>query len=544
VWGMNVLKWKATDEWDNISEGVQTYYYSTKWYSPDPKKTALSAINDGIGMWLSQQVIDSGKHDHKNPKDLATIAELVLGTLDFNKLLSAAAVPLKSQTGALYFDGKVFVKNVKMGDKGKNNGYPEFTITVIKGGLNLIGKIHNFSADLAIEAKAGIKPLPASPFNQSATLGAKAIEMNFDLLMKLDPKTGKIVASTKNVDVNFTSLKVSVNGVIGVITNWLLKALLPVLEPVLEQTIKAALQSTLGSALSSAFESLAINQDIDLPAFIGNGPSTKLKLKSNIGQLTFKPTKAQNGGIIVGLDASMTSEKKIKHKTMGAIARAGCLVPGKTEVFNPGLKFPLEIGLADDFVNQLLFALWHGGGLNMTIGAESLGSVDLSQYGVSDLTVDLDFLLPPILNTCLGKDMKLQMGDLEIHAKLKLGGKLIDIYLYTALQATAELKAVKNPKTGETELGFALKGIDFLELQVTKINEDALDMKDLFVTLIKTVMLPKLMDGLGGGLGSFPLPAIDLAALSPDIPAGTMIALAIQTIENLGGYTYMRGLLK
>ncbi|MCO4761068.1 MAG: hypothetical protein KC502_06155 [Myxococcales bacterium] len=545
VWGMNTLKWTATDEWDNVSEGVQTYLYSTKWYAFDTKKPKLASINDGIGMWMSQQVIDSGKHDHKNPKDFATITELVIGTLDFNKLMASSAVPLKSNTGALFFDGKAIVKNVKMGDKGKNNGYPEFAITVIDGGLNLVGKIHNFSADLAIEAKWGIKPLPAAPLNQSATFAAKTIELSFDLLMKLDPKTGKIKADTKNVDVNFTSMKISLNGLVGAVANWLLGALGPALEATLEQVLKGVLQQTLGNELTKAFEGLAINQDIDIPPFFGDGKPTKIKLASNVGQLTFKPTKAQNGGVIVGLDASMTSEKKVKHKTKGAIGRAGCLEPGGKDVFNPGLKFPLEIGLADDFINELLYSLWHAGALNMSIGESALGSVDLSQYGVSKLNVDLDFLLPPILNTCITKKgLKLQVGDMQVHAKLNLAGKPVDIYLFTTLQATAELKAVKNPKTGETELGFSIKGIDFLELEITKINEEAKDMQDLFVTLIKTVMLPKLVDGLGGGLGSFPLPAIDLSSISKEIPAGTSIALAIQVIENMTGYTYMRGALK
>ncbi len=545
VWGMNLLKWKATDEWDNVSEGAQTYYYSTKWYGADPKKPAEAVIDNGIGVWLSQSVIDSGKHDHKNPKDLATIAELVIGTLDFDTLLAAAAVPLKSNTGALFFDGKALVKNVKMGDKGINNGYPEFSITVIDGGLNLVGKIHSFSADMAIEAKWGIKPLPPAPLNQKATIAAKAIEMSFDLLLKLDPKTGKLKAETKNVDVNFNNLKISLNGLVGAVANWLLSAIGPALEATLEQVMKAVLQQTLGDQLSSALESLAINQDLDLPPFIGKGENTKLTLASKVGMLDFKPTKAQNGGILLGLDASMTSVKKVTHPSLGSIGRAGCLEPGQKEVFNPGLKFPLEAGLADDFVNQLLFALWHGGALNLSIGEDALGSVDLSTFGVSKLSVDLDFLLPPIVNTCLGKgDLKVQIGDLQMHAKLNLSGKPIDIYLYASMQATAELKAVKNPKTGETELGFALKSIDYLELEVTKINDEAKDMQDLFITLIKTVMLPKLVDSLGSGLGSFPLPEIDLSAFSKDIPAGTAIALAIQKIENLGGYTYLRGTLK
>ncbi|MEY3013700.1 MAG: hypothetical protein RIT45_2435, partial [Pseudomonadota bacterium] len=46
------------------------------------------------------------------------------------------------------------------------------------------------------------------------------------------------------------------------------------------------------------------------------------------------------------------------------------------------------------------------------------------------------------------------------------------------------------------------------------------------------------------GLGSFPLPEIDLSSLSKDIPAGTVLKLAIQQIENAAGFTYIRGNLQ
>tara|TARA_B100001094_G_C18032187_1_gene720712 strand:- start:120 stop:1061 length:942 start_codon:yes stop_codon:yes gene_type:complete len=313
----------------------------------------------------------------------------------------------------------------------------------------------------------------------------------------------------------------------------------------MEQVLKAVLQTALGDQLGAALEGLALNQELELPPFIGEGEPTTLKIASAIGKMEFKPTKAQAGGMIVGLNASMTSDTKIKHDNQGSIGRAGCLEPGAKDIFNPGLKFPLEAGLADDFLNQLLFALWNGGALNLSIGESALGDVDLSSFGVSKLNVDLDFHLPPVINPCLGgDDLKVQIGDLLIHAKLELGGTPIDIYLYAAMQAAAKLDAVKNPKSGETELGFELKGIDFLELQITQINEEAKGLKDVFITLIKTVMLPQLVDGLGAGLGSFPLPAIDLSTLSPSIPKGTAIELAIQKIENLQGYTYLRGALK
>jgi hypothetical protein len=57
-------------------------------------------------------------------------------------------------------------------------------------------------------------------------------------------------------------------------------------------------------------------------------------------------------------------------------------------------------------------------------------------------------------------------------------------------------------------------------------------------------MLPKLVESLGSGLGSFPLPAIDLSSFSPSIPAGTQLALDINEIVNELGYTYLRGKVK
>jgi hypothetical protein len=146
-----------------------------------------------------------------------------------------------------------------------------------------------------------------------------------------------------------------------------------------------------------------------------------------------------------------------------------------------------------------------------------------------------------MLNTCLTKDgsLKLQIGDLGIRAKLNFSGTPVDVYMFATLQATAELKAVDNPTTKQKEIGFALKGVDLLEL-----NAEAASLKDLFATLIKTIMVPKLLESLGNGLGGFPLPELDLSSLSPAIPAGTKFALEIQTITNDGGYTYLRGKIK
>ncbi len=552
VQGMNPIIWKSLDEWSNESFGVQTWYYSTVWLPAQATPVENAMVKDGIGVWLSQTILDSGKHDHKAPKDVATVAEIILGTMDFGALLAGAGggsggyfLPINTQVVTTKVTGGAKIANVKLGDKAFNSGYPQVSMTVIDGGVHLIAKIHQFSADLVLEVTLDTPPLPKSNANQTATMTAKTIEISMDLMLSLDPATGKVKSEAKSVDLNLVDFDIQLSGVLGFLTNWLLKAMGPLLETTLELVVKTQLNTLVGAQIGDLLGALAINTSLDLGPFFGTGEPTKVNLNTAIGQLIFKPTKAQAGGIILALNAAATSAKKVDHVVLGSIGRAACLKPGKTDVFNPGLKFPIEAGLRDDFVNELLFALWYGGLMQLTIGSEALGSVDLSTYGVKDLSVETDFLLPPILNTCHGGDgLKLQVGDLRLHAVLKLGETPVDIWLYGTLQATASLSAVKNKDTGVMEIGFALKGIDFLELEIEKVNEEGKSLKDLFVTLIKTMLVPQLTKALGDGLGSFPLPELDLSAFSPQIPPGTVLKLSIQQIDNTDGFTYIRGLFE
>jgi hypothetical protein len=117
--------------------------------------------------------------------------------------------------------------------------------------------------------------------------------------------------------------------------------------------------------------------------------------------------------------------------------------------------------------------------------------------------------------------------------------------MYITLQATAKLDAVPDPANpGSKQIGLTLKTIDLIEMEVYKINAEAKGLKDVFVTLIKTVLVPQLTNLLGQGLGGFPLPEFDLSSFSPSIPPGTKIALEIQKVDTTGGYTYLRGKVK
>ena len=99
-----------------------------------------------------------------------------------------------------------------------------------------------------------------------------------------------------------------------------------------------------------------------------------------------------------------------------------------------------------------------------------------------------------------------------------------------------------NPGSKAISLNLDPKSIQ-LKLEITQINSEATSFKDIFKNLIGG-LLPSLVGGLSNGLGAIPLPAIDLSTLSPSIPAGTKLALDIQVIDNIAGYTYIRGTIK
>ncbi len=549
--GMNPIVWEAEDEWGNKSNGVQTWYYSTKWYPNDTTKPEDARVTSGIGFWMAQSTVDAGPpHNHTTPKDLASVAEIIIGTLDLKSLLGAAAFPINQGISGIFTIKDIAIKSVTFGDKTKNDGYPEFSFTIIKGGLHIAAKIYNLNVLLQLN----VDTFGTSGW-QEFVATSDWITFESDLMMSLDPVTKKPLTSLANTKIKMQSFVIKLGGnslpkpldtlvsgainlLIDTVNQWVGSTLTGLIEGILQDQI----QQQLGGALGSAFQALAINTKLPMKPFIGTGESVDLALNSALGLLDFKAAE----GILVGLDASMTAPKKVEHAVLGSFGRAACLQSGAKDVFNPALKYALEVGLADDFVNELLHALWNGGLLQLKIGAADLGSVDLSSYGIKDLSVDTDFWLQPVVNTCVAANgqLELQVGDLGVHAKLTMGGKPVDVYMFASLSATAELSAVADPATGGKKIGFALKAVDFLELEVTQINAEAKGLKNLFGTLIKTVLVPKLLGSLGSGLGSFPLPELDLSALSPAIPAGTKLAIDVQQIDNTGGYTYLRGKVK
>ena len=83
-----------------------------------------------------------------------------------------------------------------------------------------------------------------------------------------------------------------------------------------------------------------------------------------------------------------------------------------------------------------MYALWGGGLLDQTLSASALGlntsDFELFFPGLTDLTIEMDALLPPAVVTGTGREMfDLQLGDIHLvlyNGNATTGDVLIDVY--------------------------------------------------------------------------------------------------------------------
>ncbi|MBM4388278.1 MAG: hypothetical protein FJ088_11100, partial [Deltaproteobacteria bacterium] len=163
------------------------------------------------------------------------------------------------------------------------------------------------------------------------------------------------------------------------------------------------------------------------------------------------------------------------------------------------------------------------------------------QYGITDLTVTTFFLLPPIMTSCNEKgQLVAQIGDLFVDATMNLFEMPTQFSLYTSVEA--ELSISVNQGEQGPEIAFKLGDISTFEMQFVKVSENFVGQEASLESLIKDLLITQLLQNIGD-LPGFPIPAIDLSALSPDIPPGTTITLEPEELTRIMGYTVIVGKL-
>jgi len=515
--GMNLLVFDAEDLLGGTSHSSRSYYWSPKWYQIDSPNPDQSMVQDGIMIFLGPEVWDDD--DTNSVDDIATIMTYYMGSLDLGSMISNPVT-----TGSFgWCDYSVNVKNISYGP-------PSVDLAPIDGGLHMYVVIPNFASDIEVNTSGWGCP----DFDGTAT--ASSITISTNVMLTVDG-AGNVSAAMQDADVNVNDLVVSLGGVWGFLLNWIIDFFADSFAAEIESSFEQELGALIEDTLAEALASLALDESVEMTPFLGDGPSVTLQITTGISSLSFTP----EGGTI-GLRAKVTAPKGISHDPLGSIGRYSCGSGSDT-----GLSFPkqgeIEMGLHDDFFNQLPFAMYWGGLFELEVDAAELGA-DLGQYGLDDVALTLDFLLAPILTECTTDEVQvLQIGDMRVDAVLDLYGVPVEMTMYASVEVEAEIVVVDGAEG--KELSIALGDVRKMEVEITEVSGALAGAEEMLVALVEDQLVGGLLDNLAGdALGSFPIPEIDLSGMLPGLPPGTGISIDIQDLLRVAAYTVLTGNVK
>ncbi len=503
--GGNTLVIEATDAIGAVRRKVQSFLWSPIFRQPGPEIIAAGAVEEGLGMFLDREVLDDG--DRTLPaNDFATIFDIILDTFDIGSFIPDPAGTFAGLT--------IRVTSFDHGD-------PQVSLIPEEGVLHL----RIFIPDI----RAGMR---AGSFNGS--LEADSLVIDADVALDVQDRQLVVLIEDEGVQVAINNARFRFTSfILQLLIGWLVDAFLPSLINDLEAQFRGALADSIKPLLEDALGGLALDTTLDFPSLSDPGQSIPVRLRTAYAAIGIDPD-----GMALAFEAGAFAARAVPYDNLGALGRAGCL-DGAQSLLIPG-EGGFEMILSDDLLGQLLHGAWRGGLLEFDLPPELLGGLDLGQFGVSDLTMTLSGMLQPTASDCNPQGrLLLHIGDLRIDASMQVFGAPLDVVVFASFTAGLDLRAQ------EGGIGLAVESIESADLEINVVQDDLISFEAVLGELIEASLIPALLELLGGdGLGSFPLPSIDLSEAIDGLNEPLIITIVPRTLQRQGGNTIVRGELQ
>ena len=527
-YGMTVLSVRAGDPYDLEAATARSAYWSSEYHPMVDPSIENERVIHAVVAALSQDGIDDGVHDPANPDDLATLLETLIGSIDIATLLPD---PLTS-FGCIGGDCTLSLASFTYSD-------PEISLTLMSGGLHVSFELNQLAADIELAFPCSVPVIcPSNPAVLPGGMTIAKVGLEADVLVTVVDGELKVTTAKEAIDIYdvFIDVPDPTGGLLESVINGALDFVEPALIGVFEAVLPYFIGDLIGGLLDSFKDALSIDQELDLPALVGDADPNTLVIATEAADILFTPQYMR-----LALDA--VAHTKVADKpypdVTGSLRYDGC---GKVGTLPVPPSARIAAGIHDDLLNQLVYAIWAGGTLSIDMGAEAAEVLDLSAYGMQLDALSVDPMLPIVVNSCSGAN-RAQIGDLGLTAQLNFLGVPSTLGLW--LQADAELVLhVAENEAGNTELSFEILGLDEVQIDVFQ-NIGYFEGDEVaLIELVKDGLVPLLLDKLAGDAAVFELPTIDLSSLSESIPAGTEIGLDIQSITREKAYLIVEGALK
>jgi hypothetical protein len=513
---VNHLVAEAKDAGGETTRTTRAFAFSDRWYKASGGAD-VTFVPEGFQLFLSETFVDDGNHDHEDPDDLATILEVILGGLDFASLL-----PNPIYNANNY---KVFITNVTLDE-------PQVAMDLIEAALAMNLTFGDFTAKVDAQGSCSVLGVDLCP-DVSGTLTVDSI--NLYAIMDVHAEAGGVAVVLKDFQLGVSGIALNLSG-LGSLLDPILNGIISLFESQVEQALAGQLQGMLPDLVAQLFEAFQLDQNLEIPGLVAGAESTTVNLKTTYALLELSPS-----GIKMVFDARASSGKKILHAPLGALGRGSCAGPDGAP-FAIDTSKEVSVALFDDLLNQLLFAVWWGGALNITLDEAVLAGLgdQLAGYGLTEPTIQLDFFLPPMLSDCNDEQaLRLAIGDLYVQAQFKMLGQPITLGMFLTATGDASLSLVQG-ESGQMEFGITVDQVGLFDYEIVSVTEGFEELIPMLEELLADDVLASALSGIAGqSLGGIALPEIDLGGLIPGVAPGTALTISPVSLERLFGFTQL-----
>ncbi len=488
-WGLNVVEISATDGCGNVREVAHPYLRAGSF---GPVRTAAdfaAELPDAVVASLGPQSLDDG--DRNDPDDIATLVDSLLGTVNLNAVVPTVLVAGTPNRRCNFFDGDIWV-SARVVRGNISGSSPTLTgLTASNAGVQAGFGVPAISVPATLTVySCNLGALISPSFNVSFSTTGGSVSSNVSL-----SATPGNANATSQTNANLNSVTASVScGVFQFACNLVSDLAQSTVEPLIEGALEDAIDGTLPSFLANAVEKLELKTSIAMPAPF----DVELGVASRLSSVATMPGRLRIGAAAQAYPAAAGPSTPVG--AAGPIERGGSF---------PALTLS-DFGLAvrDDFVNQVLWAAWYGGGLDLpdlSAEANSLGLpvVDLAAFGH----------LPPVVMPGPGAhEIEIGLGDLQLDGLVDISAALggaPGLTLPASIKVSGQVVGVPSVDPVTQKLGFTATGstvqVEFVSPALPSLTNPLVPMVELFLTS----WLPGQLEALISGIR---LPALPLAS--------------------------------
>jgi len=489
--GLNTIELVAEDGDGNVSDHHQTFL----WGEFNPMGTPQE---DGILARLNEGALDTIEDLAStlfDPQDI--VNGLISAPLWSNSQQTCINIwPFGNQC-VTWWSLSAGVTSATLGnmaiDLDAQNGYLDFfaSISPFSIGGGIWGQLFPSVSILTININLGL----------SAASNSAEIDSDVSLWVNTTNDIQVGMANT-NVSLPGFNLQIYGAGILGDVLNPVLGWLSPVLETLMEAVLPPVIEGQIPGLIEDALG------DIDIAATI-----PLLGTDIDIEALP-QDIDIDVDGMTIALESiATTTPGPNAPATLGSWTRSDYALP----------TFPatpdFDLSMADNFINQLMHAVWQAGVLDLSMDSSELGLdlADLQDFlPLTEISFETSPLLPPVVGPASSGTglMELGIGDMMVNVYGDPGGTYgLMMQLAVTIEADMDLSIDVN---NEIQFGVGTPSVimSFVTSDWPNLNgEIAENLMDAVVDLL----VPMLTDTLGG-IGGIPIPELPGFALgSPSI---------------------------